>query len=109
MNQPAFSRPDAPVGHSPFVPMLLAAVALAAWFGFQTQQLVRERSQLATLHTTQDAQVDAATKLRASLDAVAAATAKLADAGNVNARLLVEELRKRGITINPNVQPAAPK
>ena len=108
INAPTLGSPAA-MPRSPFVPMLLGAVALAAWFAFQTQQLMRERSQLSALRTTQEAQVEAATKLRGSLDAMAAATAKLADGGNVNAKLLVEELRKRGITINPNALPAAPK
>jgi hypothetical protein len=96
-------------GRSPFVPMLIGALALAAWFAFQAVQLAGERQQLVALRAAQDAQVEAATKLRGSLDAMASATAKLADAGNVNAKLLVEELRKRGITINPDAPPAAPK
>lgn len=90
---------------SPFVPMLLMATSLVLWFGFQSYQLVNERQQLATLRASQDAQVETAGKLRASLDSVATATAQLADGGNVNARAIVEELRRRGITI----QSAAPK
>lgn len=90
---------------NPFVPMLLFATSLVLWFAFQAYQLVNERRQLATLRASQDTQVEAAGKLRASLDTVATATAQLADAGNVNARVIVEELRKRGITIKP----AAPR
>lgn len=75
-----------------------------------TYQLARESQQLTQLHAGQDAQVEAAGKVRASLDTVAAATARLADSGNVNARILVAELRRRGITINPAVPAtAAPK
>jgi hypothetical protein len=37
--------------------------------------------------------------VRASLDAVATATAELAAGGNANARAIVDELAKRGITI----------
>ena len=97
-------------GASPFVPLLLLAVALLAWFGFQTYQLAGERQQLMQLRFAQEAQVEAAAKVRASLDTVAAATARLADQGNVNARVLVAELRKRGITINPSASaPAASK
>ena len=44
--------------------------------------------------------VDNAGKLRASLDG-------LADRGNPNAALLVTELKKRGITINPQAGAAA--
>ena len=81
-----------------------------AWFAFQTYQLSNEGQQLTLLRAGQDPQVEAAGKVRASLDTVATATARLADGGNVNARILVMELRKRGVTINPSAPPAsAPK
>jgi hypothetical protein len=90
-----------------FAPLLLLTVTLLSWLGFQTYQLVGERQQLAQMRFAQEAQVEAAGKVRASLDTVATATAKLADSGNVNARILVAELRKRGITINPAAPAAA--
>jgi len=89
-----------------FFPGLLLAIAFVAWLAFQAVQLVGERQQLGLAMTSTEPQELAATKLRASLDNVATATAKLAADGNLNARVIVEELRKRGITIN---QPAAPK
>jgi len=92
----------------PFVPLLLGGVALAAWFGLQAWLLVEERTALQTTHASQQQTVDNAAKLRQSLDAIAADTQRLADSGNPNARLLVEELRKRGVTINPNAPAAAP-
>lgn len=101
------SRSQRPEGINPFLPLLLLAVALVVWFGFQTYQLASESQQLTLLHAAQDAQVEAAGKVRASLDTVAAATARLADSGNVNARILVAELRRRGITINPTAATAA--
>jgi hypothetical protein len=94
--------------HGPYVPLLLGGLALAAWFGLQAWMLVEERSALQASHAAQQQTVDNAAKLRQSLDAVAADTQRLADAGNPNAKLLVEELRKRGITINPNAPPATP-
>lgn len=90
-----------------FVPVALLAVAILLWVGFQTTQLIRERQGLQTLHQGQEAQVQSSQKLRASLDAIASGTAKLAEQGNPNARLIVDELRKRGVTIKPN-PPAAP-
>lgn len=100
-------------GRGPFPPLLLLAVALVGWFAFQTLQLINERQQLEALRVSQGPQVEAAGKVRASLDTVAVATARLADAGNANARLLVDELRRRGIVINPAAPatsvPAAPK
>jgi hypothetical protein len=112
MDDHRLQRPSRYAGQSPFVPLLLLALALVGWFAFQSYQLARERQQLGVLRAGQDAQMQAAAKVRASLDTVASATAALADGGNVNARILVEELRKRGITINPNAAaalPSAPK
>ncbi len=59
-------------------------------------------------HASQQQTVDNAARLRASLDAIAADTQRLADSGNANARLLVEELRRRGITINAAASAQAP-
>jgi len=87
--------------HSAFVPLLLGSLALLVVLGYQTFVLVAERSALNATHSGQQQTVDNATKLRNSLDALAADTQRLADAGNPNAGLLVAELRKRGISINP--------
>ncbi len=91
---------------SPFLPVLVCAVALLAWFGVQTWLLVQERDSLRAGHAAQQQTVENAARLRQSLDAVAADTQRLANAGNRNATLLVEELRRRGITINPDAPPA---
>jgi hypothetical protein len=84
---------------SPFLPMLLLALALLSWLAFQGMQLGLEQRQLKLAQAGLEAQHDAALKLRAALDTLATATAKLAAEGNANARVVVEELRKRGITI----------
>ena len=90
---------------SPFVPMLLIALAIVVWLAFQSLQLVLEQRQLTLAQANQESQFQAATKLRAALDGVATATAKLATDGNANARVVVDELRKRGVTIRPNATP----
>jgi hypothetical protein len=93
---------------SPFVPILILALSFAGWAGFQTTQLVQEKDNLAALHASQDKQVEDSKKLRESLDSLAKSTLVLANRGNANARLVVEELRRRGVTINPDAPPAAP-
>jgi Tfp pilus assembly protein PilN len=90
-----------------FVPVLLCAIAVVGFLLFQTIVLAIDRGALQKAHAAQQQTVDNATKLRGSLDALAADTQRLADAGNPNAGLLVAELRKRGITINPNPPAAA--
>ena len=93
---------------SAFMPLLLGGLALLGWLGFQAQQLYVERQALQTAYASQQQTVDNSAKLRASLDTLAADTQRLADAGNPNARALVDELKKRGVTINPASTPAVP-
>ena len=92
---------------SPFIPLLLAGLALLGWLAFQAQQQMAERQNLQTAYASQQQTVDNAGKLRASLDVLAADTQRLADGGNANARALVEELKKRGVTINSANTPPA--
>lgn len=91
--------------HSIFLPILLTALAVVVWFGFQTTQLVKERAHLATLQTNQAPIHENAEKMRGQLDAIAAGAQKLADVGNPNAQAIVNALRQRGITINPEAKP----
>ena len=87
--------------------LALLSLALVLWFGFQALQAWNEREALQAARASQEDTVPAAIRLRGQLDAVARETRKLADAGNANARLLVDELQRRGVTIDPNA-PAAP-
>ena len=91
--------------HRLFLPVFLISLAVVGWFGFQTTHLVKERSNLATLKENQGPTHDNAVKLRAQLDTIAASTQKLADAGNPNAQAIVNALRQRGITTNPEAGP----
>lgn len=96
-----------PRRHGSFVPLLLLTLAVGCWFGFQTAQLMKERDTMRATLVAQEKNVQDALKLREALDAVARETAQLADGGNENAKLIVDELRKRGVTINPNAPPPA--
>jgi hypothetical protein len=91
---------------APLVPQLLFAAGLVIWTAFQTTMLLNERSSLKTLRANQEATVQQSIKLRAQLDSIAAKTQVLADRGNAGARTIVDELRKRGVTIDPNAKPA---
>jgi hypothetical protein len=69
------------------------------------QQTARlEKDALATAHANQTRQFDDSGKLRGSLDAIARDTSLLAARGNPGARLVVDELARRGVTINPTPQ-----
>jgi hypothetical protein len=91
----------ATAANTAFLPLLLTILAVAGWFAFQSVQLVMEQQQMSKALSALETQQANATKLRSALDSVATATAKLAAEGNSNAIVIVDELRKRGITINP--------
>lgn len=94
-----------------FIPQILFAAGLVIWAGFQTTVLIQEKRNLTTLRENQENTVQQATKLRTQLDSIAAKTQILAEKGNTGAATIVAELKKRGITINPNAKvtgPAAP-
>jgi hypothetical protein len=90
--------------HSIFWPLLLLLAALLVWFSFQLVQILRERDNQIAVQNSQEAQIQNANKLRATADALALGTYRLASQGNPNAKFLVDYLAKRGITINPPQQ-----
>lgn len=89
------------VVRSAFLPALLLAASVLAWNGFQAYQLLMERNSLTSVIADQEPRMEASQKVRAALESLATRTARIARAGNPNATIVVEELRKRGITISP--------
>jgi len=85
---------------SAFLPILLVTCSITGLLLFQVWQLYKDRSVLADLRATQRPAYKEAQRLQAQLEGVAAGTAALAETGNANARLIVEALRSRGITIH---------
>ncbi len=90
------------VERSPAIPLGILALAMLVWSAAVAWNQMAESSRLKDVRANQETLVQNSQKLRASLDALASETAKLAAQGNPNAKLLVDELAKRGITINPN-------
>ncbi len=104
------SRQSAEAGSSSvFVPLLIFFAAWLAWAIFQALQLHEESKSLQSLKASQEQQVQQAQRVRQTLDALASETKKLADAGNPNAKIVIDELAKRGITVNPQSPPALAK
>jgi hypothetical protein len=91
---------DQPV--SAFLPILLVTCAITGLLLFQAWQLFGDRSQLAELRAVQRPAYQEAQRLQDQLEGMAAETATLAESGNANARLIVDALRSRGITIDPS-------
>ena len=97
------SRKESP---SPWPAVTLITIAMVTWFGFQTYQLVREREVLQSVKVSQEPTIEQAKKLRTQLEAISKKTLELAQQGNAGAVLIVEELARRGVTINPSPPPA---
>jgi len=93
---------------SVFVPVFLLALTYVAWTVFQTTQLVVERNALQTLRSNQDKQVEESKKVRERLESLSRETQLLANRGNRGAQLIMEELRRRGITITTDVPSQPP-
>jgi hypothetical protein len=87
---------------SAFLPILLVTCAITGLLLFQAAQLYGDRSELAELRATQKPAFEEARRLQNQLEGMAADTAELAERGNPNARLIVDALRSRGITIDPS-------
>jgi hypothetical protein len=83
--------------------MLIFAILIEA-YAHGSSSLVQWNA-LVAVHKNQEAQIQASTKIRAQLDALARETAILAKNGNVNAKVVVDELQKRGISIDVNAIP----
>jgi hypothetical protein len=101
----------APAGSvSAFWPLLLLASSWLVWMGYHTWQLERDRQSLANLRTQLEQPFARSSQLRQALDTLAADTKRLADGGNPSARLVIDELKRRGVTIDPSAAGAsAPK
>lgn len=84
-----------------FAPLALFMTAWLLWTGFQSVQLLRERGNLQALHANQQPTVQTAQQMRRQLDALAAGTQRLADAGHPHAAAVVRELAQRGVQISP--------
>jgi hypothetical protein len=78
------------------------------WAGSQTIQMIREHSNLNQVYANQEPSLQAAQKIRKQMDVIASGTAKLAGQGNANAKIIVQALAARGITIDTNAHTPTP-
>ncbi len=83
------------------IPLALIIVAFFAMTAFQAVQLTHERSRLADLKVAQEPAMQEGMKLRQQLESLSAKTAQLAEGGNANAKAIVEEFRRQGVTLKP--------
>ena len=79
------------------LPFILTLTALLIYFVFQTLQLLNERSNLAMVKSNQDGAIQEAQKVQAQFKTLVGKTSELADQGHAGAKMVMEELFKRGI------------
>lgn len=83
------------------LPFILTLTALLIFFGFQTLQLITERSNLAMVKSNQEGAIQEAQKVQAQFKTLVAKTGQLADQGHAGAKMVMEELLKRGVGSPP--------
>ena len=84
----------------------ITLVALLLWFGFQLLQQVRERSNLSVVKANQESAIQESEKIRLQFQGLMTKTVELANQGHAGARMVVDELQKRGIGVPPPAKPA---
>jgi hypothetical protein len=82
-------------------PLVLLAAAFLIATGFRTERLIQQRIDLGAIRVAQEQAVQNGRKLRSQLDQLADATARLAVAGDANAKTIVEEMGRQGVTLRP--------
>ena len=95
-------------GDRVYIPVLCLALAFFFLMVFQNVQLHEGRKTLEATRVQQQQALDQGVLVQKQLDALAIGTQRLANSGNPNARLIIEELRKAGITIKSEAPTGAP-
>ena len=88
------------------LPVIITLAALLIWFGFQTLQLFRERANLGFVKANQDSALQESEKIRVQFQSIMTKTSELASQGHPGARLVIEELQRRGIGVPSEARPA---
>ena len=92
-------RPAAPAVSQ--LPFILTLVALTIYFAFQTLQLATERNNLGLMKANQDAAIQEAQKVQTQFKTLVTKTGELAAQGHAGARMVMDELQKRGFSSAP--------
>jgi hypothetical protein len=90
------------------LPLILTLVALLLFFGFQTLQLILERSNLAMVKSNQDGALQEAQKVEVQFKTLVTKTNQLAEQGHVGARMVMEGLHRQGFGASPRPESKAP-
>ena len=82
------------------LPVILITVSLLVLMGFQNYQAVQDREALLDLQRAQEPTIQQAIKVRQQLETLAGGTAQLATEGDENAKAIVDEMKRQGVTLS---------
>jgi hypothetical protein len=88
------------------IAIVITLAALLLWFGFQSVQLWRERSNLSAVKANQESALQESEKIRLQFQMLVSKTDELANQGHAGAKMVIGELQKRGIGVPPPAKPA---
>jgi hypothetical protein len=87
------------------LPLIVLMAALTIYFAFQTLQLLSERGNLGLVKGNQDSAIQEAQKVQTQFKTLVTKTGQLADQGHPGARMVMEELQRRGVGFASEVPP----
>lgn len=87
------------------IALTITIVALILWFGFQAFQLVRERSNLRAVKANQEGAMQESERIRGQFQTLMTKIAALANQGHAGAKMVMDELQKRGVGAAPEERP----
>ena len=88
------------------VAVIITLVALLLWFGFQSLQLWRERGNLGAVKANQETVIQESENIRLQFQSLVEKTSEVANQGHAGARMIIDELHKRGIGVPAAGKPA---
>jgi hypothetical protein len=88
------------------VALTIAIISLILWFSFQAFQLVRDRSNLRLVKANQETAMQESEKIRVQFQSLMTKIAELANQGHAGAKMVMDELQKRGVGVAPEERPA---
>jgi hypothetical protein len=91
------------------IALTLTLVALVLWFGFQAFQLVRDRSSLQVVKANQETAMQESEKIRTQFQTLMTKTAELANKGHAGAKMVIDELQRRGLGMGAGPEEKPPE
>jgi hypothetical protein len=100
----SFDEVDAVGPAASNLPLIITLVALTLYFGFDTLQGVTERVNLTAVKANQEAAIQEAQKVQGQFKTLVSKTSELAQQGHAGARMVMDELLKRGVGSAPETK-----